>query len=1203
MKNALSHHGRTVCPAAVYHDGCAGGKRNEDRTALVKLACLLLALAFSGLLFGQSDRGTITGTVTDPTGAVVPEATVTATNTGTEVPTSVKTTPAGKYDIPLLPAGTYRVAAEKAGFKSSVKDNLPVLVGQTVRMDISLEVGASVQKVEVRAQVPVLQAEGPQLQVALSNKEITDLPLAMQGASRSPIEFIRLVPGVAGAQAGFQGDHSNTGKTFATTINGGQTFSNEIQVEGVSIQNTNVGGDLRNIMFPQEAVGEFKLETNNFAAEYGRTGGGITSFTIRSGANALHGSVFEYFRNNALDARGHFNPNVATLRQNEFGGEAGGRIRRDKTFFFAYYDGFRFKRGASNQLITVPTLKERQGDFTDFVDPSGNLIPVYDPATTRPDGAGGFTRNQISCGGVLNVICPDRLSGVATKVFGYLPTPSNTGIVNNFLANGGSGTLEDRWGVKIDHAFNDKHRISGYFGWKRFTGTDPSSVSPITSPLSTGVKTIFPERVFRLNYDWFVRPNLVQHLGLGVNRSVEFGNRDNLDKDWAAAIGLKGTQDIGGMPRFNFGGGAASFLSSGYQSLGTNGGSDSNAENGYVIVDSVTWTKGKHTIKFGADIRRNQENMTFQGGGNGQFQFSNLETSLPDSPLQGNTGNAVASFLLGQVDQGFILVNPATYGNRYSYYSFFIQDNFRATSRLTFNYGLRYEIPIPRGEAFNRMSTFSPTTPNPGAGNRPGALIYSGFGPGKIGHKRFLDADLKEVGPRLGLAYQFNNRTVFRGGYGLFYTTGGALIDNGARIQSFNGYYAQPTRTSKDNGITPAFLLDNGFPQDFVRPPSLIPDFANGSNVDWIDYPGVNRAPYVQDWNVAIQRQVGNNISLEMAYVGSKGTRLGSRLTTPNQVDPKWLSLGAELNQPISCLTGGSCPKAVAAGVQNPYPGFSASVAQALRPYPQYNSVYNDFEDIGLSTYHALQVKFEKRFSQDFNFLVAYTLSKAIDNSGSQLAAFFSAGAQDQFNRRAEKSISDNYIPQNLVFNYTYELPFGPGKRFGKHGGAVGKVIGGWEFTAIHEYQSGGPVLSGFGGNLQVNDTLPIFNQILRPNLVLGQKKLGTWSGKFDPAKDTYLNPNAFSVPAPYTFGNAARNYSDMRGFAYLNEDFSIIKRTYIDEVRNLEFRMDLFNPFNRTVFQTSSINNNLSSLASYGKVGAQGNLPREIQFALRLHF
>ena len=220
------------------------------------------------------------------------------------------------------------------------------------------------------------------------------------------------------------------------------------------------------------------------------------------------------------------------------GGEAGGRIRRDKTFFFAYYDGFRFKRGASNQLITVPTLKERQGDFTDFVDPSGNLIPVYDPATTRPDGAGGFTRNQISCGGVLNVICPDRLSGVVTKVFGYLPTPSNTGIVNNFLANGGSGTLEDRWGVKIDHAFNDKHRISGYFGWKRFTGTDPSSVSPITGPLSTGVTTIFPERVFRLNYDWFVRPNLVQHLGLGVNRSVEFNNRDNLDKDWAAAIGL-----------------------------------------------------------------------------------------------------------------------------------------------------------------------------------------------------------------------------------------------------------------------------------------------------------------------------------------------------------------------------------------------------------------------------------------------------------------------------------------------------------------------------------------------------------------------------------------------------------------------------------------------------------------------------------------
>jgi hypothetical protein len=1170
----------------------------------LNLPCVLVCLALASRLFGQSDRGTITGTVTDQTGAVVPEAAVTATNVATDVPSKVTTTPSGDYAIPLLPPGTYRVTVEKSGFKTSIKDHLPLLLGQTVRVDFSLEVGTATQRVEVHAEAPLLQTASTQLQTNLTGKEIRELPLAMQGETRSAIEFIRLVPGVTGAQQGMFGLHNTTGKTFATSINGGQTFSYEIQIEGTTIQNTNVGGDLRNIAFPQEAIAEFKLETNNFAPEFGRTGGGITTLTVRSGTNKLHGSVFEYLRNNALDSRGFFSPAVPVLRMNEFGGEVGGPIRRGKTFFFAYYDGFRFKRGAQNQLITLPTARERQGDFTDFKDQSGSLIPIYDPATTRPDGAGGFTRDQFSCGGVLNTICPDRFSTVAKNVAALIPPTINANIVNNFLSSGGSGTLEDRWGVKIDHSFNDKHRISGFFAWKRFRGTDPSSVSPITGPLSTGFNTIFPERIFRLNYDWVISPNLVNHLGLGVNRSVENNNRDNLDKNWAQVIGVKGVENVPGMPRFNFTGGEASFISANnYNSLGTNGGSDTNSENGYVIVESLTWTKGRHTFKFGTDLRRNQENMAFQGGGAGQFTFSSNETSLPDSLVRSLTGNPFASFLLGQVDNAFVLVNPATYGNRYAYYSWYMQDSFRLTPKVTLQYGLRYEIPIPRGEAFNRMSTFDPNTPNPGAGGIPGALIYSGFGSGKIGKSRFLTADKKEFSPRFGLAYQFNRDTVFRGGYGIFYTTGGALIDNGARIQSFLGYYAQPVRSSKDLGITPAFLLDAGFPQDFVRPPSLIPDFANNSNVDWIDYPGVQRAPYAQNWNITVQRKIGTNMALEAAYVGSKGTRLSSRLTTPNQVDPKWLSLGNELTQNITCLTGGACPNAVAAGVKLPYAGFSGSVAQALRPYPQYNTVYNDFENIGNSTYHALQVKVEKRFSQDFNFLVAYTYSKAIDSAGSQLAAFFSTGAQDTFNRRAEKAVSDNWIPHSLVFDYTYELPFGPSKRYANKGGAVGKLTGGWEFAGIHEYQSGGPVISPFGGSLLVANTLPLFNQALRPNVVPGQSKKASWSGKFDPATDVYLNPKAFSIPAPLTFGNAARNYSDMRGFAYLNEDISIIKRTYFGEYRNLEFRADFFNPFNRHVFASYSIGNNPSNLAAYGKVGGQSNLPREIQFALRLHF
>jgi len=316
-------------------------------------------------------------------------------------------------------------------------------------------------------------------------------------------------------------------------------------------------------------------------------------------------------------------------------------------------------------------------------------------------------------------------------------------------------------------------------------------------------------------------------------------------------------------------------------------------------------------------------------------------------------------------------------------------------------------------------------------------------------------------------------------------------------------------------------------------------------------------------------------------------------LTTPNQVDPRWLTLGSELNQNISCLTDGSCPKAISAGVTVPYAGFNSSIAQAVRPFPQYVAVYNEYELAGFSTYNALQVKLEKRFSQDFNFLVSYTAAKTLDAAGSQLAAYFSAGAQDSFNRNAEKSISENDIPQSLVVSYTYDLPLGKGKRFAQSG-VASKVLGGWTFTGIQTYQSGYPLW------LRVNPTLPLFNSRLRPNAVVGVSKVNSTSD-FDPNRDTYLNPAAFELPADFTFGNASRTYGDMRGFAYLNEDFSIIKRTYFGETRNIEFRTDLFNAFNRVWFG-SNITSNFSA-GNYGKVSGQANNPRLIQFSLRINF
>ena len=427
--------------------------------------CLVFGMS-TDLLVAQSDRGSITGSVTDPTGAIIPASSVTALNKNTGVQSKVETTGAGLYTIPLLPAGIYSVTVEKSGFNTQTKTDLQLLLGQTVRMDFTLQVGTTTQAIEVSSQVPLLQTESVQLQTGFNDKQVRELPLAMQGESRSAIEFIRMVPGVTGAQTGMNGAHNTTGKTFATSINGGQTFSYELQIEGVSIQNTNVGGDLRNIAFPQEAVSEFKLETNNFAAEYGRTGGGIITTNVRSGTNAFHGSVFEYLRNNVLDARGFFSPSVPTLRMNEFGGEGGGPIRKDKTFIFAYYDGFRYRRGGSNRQITLPTAQQRTGDFSDWRDSQGQIIPIYDPATTRPDGQGGYTRNQfMGCNPVTNpqpnVICSNRFSTVAQNVVNYIPATQNNNLFNNYLSVGSSGTLEDRWASRSTKCLTRNTRPAG----------------------------------------------------------------------------------------------------------------------------------------------------------------------------------------------------------------------------------------------------------------------------------------------------------------------------------------------------------------------------------------------------------------------------------------------------------------------------------------------------------------------------------------------------------------------------------------------------------------------------------------------------------------------------------------------------------------------------------------------------------------------
>ncbi|MFN8006183.1 MAG: TonB-dependent receptor [Terriglobia bacterium] len=896
-----------------------------------KFFTLLLLLSFfsipSGLVYAQSDRGTIAGLVTDASGAVVPDATVTVINVKTDTKSVVTSTSSGNYTMPQVQSGTYRITVEKQGFKTAVRDNFPLLVGQNMRVDFTLEVGEVTQTVEVEAAAPQLKPESSELSTSVTNQQISELPLPMAGEARSPINFIALVPGVTGAQSGAGYGNNTTGRTFGTSVNGGQTFAFEIQVDGATIQNTNVSGDFRNIPFPQDAVQEFKVETGNFAAEYGRTGGGIVSFTTRSGTNEFHGSVYDYFRNNVLDARGFYAASVPKLNQNEFGVNVGGPVwipklynGKNKTFFFFYYDGFRYRSGAANFLTTVPTQLERNGDFSDLRNASGQLIPIFDPATTRVVD-GKLIRDPFPG----NVIPQSRFSTVAKNVLAYVPLPNFNPDqpFNNYRSTQGGTNDTNQWGFRIDQTFGAKQRLSGWYGFNKFYGIDAAGAGALSGPVSTAGVTDHPQQILRLNWDWFIRPNLIQHGTFGFNRSKFAGVPLVYEKNYNETLGITGAQDVNGFPRFNF--------SENYHPWGSGGGENTNIENGFVGVENITWIKSKHTFKFGFDMRKNQENMIFNGVGLGQYNYSNLETGLPNTTA---TGNPFASFLLGQVDTGRLFVNNTVFGWRYEYYAWYFQDTYKVTPKLTLNYGLRYELPFPRGEAYDRMSNFSNTTPNPGAGGIPGALVFTGTGPGKLGIPRFFPADKKEFGPRVGIAYQLRPNTVVRAAYGVYYVGAGSVLDNGQRTAYGIGYFADVTRSTQDNGITPAFNIDNGFPQNFLYPPSLDPSFQNGSAGNWME-PGRQRQPYVQNWNLNVQHQFGSNLLLDVAYVGNKGTRLPSNLTTPDQVDPKWLYLGNELNANISCLGDGTCPNAVA-GIKSPYARTNNGIAQALRPYPQY---------------------------------------------------------------------------------------------------------------------------------------------------------------------------------------------------------------------------------------------------------------------------
>jgi Carboxypeptidase regulatory-like domain/TonB dependent receptor len=1163
-----------------------------------RLACTfaILLLASAVCLHGQTMNGSIEGTVTDPSGSAVGGASVTGRNLDTGLSITTVTTDAGLYSLANLPPGRYTVTVEGPNMKKYSREGVTVQTGATVPMDVQMQLGAVSENITVNADASQLETATSDIGATVERSLVSNLPLEVSGTIRNPVQFITLIPGFVGNVGNDPGSNS----TDDFKVNGGQEGGTDVLVDGVSISLVSPNTQW-NKGVSTEGVQEFKVLQSNFSPEYGESGDGIVSLTMKSGTNELHGSVYDFLRNRAFDANSWVNNTAGQPKsvntQNDFGATAGGPIRiphlyngRDKTFFFFDYEGFRFRTGGTS-LQSVPNEAFRKGDFSALLP----AIQLYDP-TTHAAIPGDILTNDPNF----------KPSAVMTKVFALLPA-TNGGLTNNVINTSVNSTTANLFDIKIDHIISSKQRISGGFDYDNTNTGGTSNLGPIfgsVTPQST--------RYARFSDNYIFTPSLVNQFLFGFSRRFRGEVSNGLGQGWPAKIGLTGVQNTT-FPCIKFTG-------TPYEGLLNNCGDSQFADNVYQLNDSVSWVKGKHNMKFGGEVRMLQFNVRRLTQSSGEFDFNAAETSL-----NGVGGDPVASSLFGLVNTS-TLNYGAFSGVRYKDYSFYAQDTYKLRPRLTLNYGLRYDYDLPATEAFDRFSSVDPTLANPGAGGILGAYTYFGTGPGRNGQTRPQDTYKKAFGPRVGFAYSINDKTVFRGGYGIFYEP---LKEGSFADQDGLGFFNRQTITPTNGG---PIQIDNGVTRIFPASGPFTPDGQNGSNGVILVPASSGRPADIQTWNLDIQRQITTNMVISVAYVGSKGTHLPALNIIPNQVNPSFLSLGNELTMNVTCLTSGTCPNAVAAGVKLPYPSFTGEINQALRPFPQYgdfNQEDNSFtpDRTGNSTYNAMQMQVDKRFSQGLSFLVSYTVSKNLtdaDSSGPGVSGFIGTNefiGQNSYQRSAEKAVSELDVPQTLVASFFYELPVGHGKRYLNEGGVMDRAVSGWYVSGIASYKSGTPteVYGPCGGT--AGDILFAgchFTGAARVNVIPGVSE--TNKSNFNPMTTPFWNPAAFSQPAPFTFGNEPRSLSNARTFGSRDEDFSLGKKTRLfGEKATIDFRAEFFNLINRHIYEPSVGNPQINSpFIPLGAPGCSGpnqrfacgfgaitnaSGPRTIQFALKIAY
>jgi outer membrane receptor protein involved in Fe transport len=1167
---------------------------------------LLTAVLTIGAAWAQSERGTISGAVRDASGAVVPDAKVVVTNAGTGLALTLATGDTGSYSAPGLAVGEYSVRVEKLGFRPAAVSGITVNAATSVRVDVALEVGTSQQVVEVAAAVAQLSTEDAKSSSTVTNKLVDELPLVVGGTLRSPFDLAALTP-----------EGKNLGGDNGFILGGGQAAGYGTTLDGVSTNTTRaLSQSWVAVNAPSlEAITEFTVDTNGFKAEYGHAAGGVMTFVSKSGTNEFHGSAYEFLRNNVLDANNFFNNARGIARpiykQHDFGGAVGGPVwipklynGRNKSFFFFAYEGFRNRAGATGATRTVPTAEMYDGNFSNWVDSAGKVIPIYDPTTQTTNAAGAVTRQPFS-GNIVPRQLFDPVVQTALKVFQSGPSgvlkpnvsaaPGTPGyVLNNFLVTAGSEVRpQTKYSVKADQVISEKHRVSFYYGRNR-TAQIPSSLGVADLP---GYYVNYNDLqrnsdVWRGSWDWTISPTKFNHFYGGGNDWKE--NHDPPQATVKSGIGWKDKICIGNVPdcdqnllNFNF--------SNGYSQWG--GRANNGSENAvYSFNDDFSWIKGKHSFKFGGMYQASRYNGFGRQCVSGCVTFDFKETGRPgDTNFTTAGGNPFASLLLGYADNGQI--DTIRYiGQQWPYFAGYAQDDWRVTQRLTLNLGVRWETQLPPTGENDSWSDFGPTTPNPKAGNIPGALLYAGTGAGRVGSRTLADSYFKAFGPRFGLAYSWKDKTVIRASAGISY--GAITTVTGSTHQ--RGFTATPTFPNQSDGIQATFRVKDGMPP-WDKPPFIDPGFALKDSMPWFQGREATRPPAFTAFNFSVQHQLSSTTVMEVSYNGVLGSRLQSNLLNYNQVDPRYLKQYG----PALLRAAIDSPQAIAAGIQPPWAGFKAlwgsqaTVQQALRPYPQYSGVdtYTGGGDhSGHSTYHAGIIKFDKRAGHGLTLQTSYVFSKILTDSDSYWGA--GSTAMDQYNRGLEKSIGQFDVTHNFKLGLVYELPIGKGKPWLNHG-PLSYIAGNWRLSSIHYYSNGQPL------GLSTTIGVPLNAGGNRPQITTYDNWQGAvGSGGFDPFRDRFTQPASFFGTQPAdSFGNQTRYNPNFRQFGNYNENISVAKTFPIKERFRVDFRAEFFNAFNRVRFGTGSLS--LQS-AQFGQLTSSGDLlnsPRQMQMALKFYF